>query len=129
MDLQLQRYDIIKAQIKYEGKGSVQVHERPYVIVSNPIGTRHATIITVMPLTSKIKKTNMPVHGCINANDENGLSSYSMALGEQLITISKDEVKEKLGSVTTKEEKKLIDRTCFNGLFYGTEYRLEEVRV
>lgn len=129
MDLQLQRYDIIKAQIKYEGKGSVQVHERPYVIVSNPIGTKHATIITVMPLTSKIKKTNMPVHGCINANDENGLSSYSMALGEQLITISKDEVKEKLGSVTTKEEKKLIDRTCFNGLFYGTEYRLEEVRV
>ena len=125
MDLQLQRYDIIKAQIKYEGKGSVQVHERPYVIVSNPIGTKHATIITVMPLTSKIKKTNMPVHGCINANDENGLSSYSMALGEQLITISKDEVKEKLGSVTTKEEKKLIDRTCFNGLFYGTEYRLE----
>lgn len=129
MDLQLQRYDIIKAQIKYEGKGSVQVHERPYVIVSNPIGTKHATIITVMPLTSKIKKTNMPVHGCINANDENGLSSYSMALGEQLITISKDEVKEKLGSVTTKEEKKLIDRTCFNGLFYGTEYRLEEVMV
>lgn len=129
MDLQLQRYDIIKAQIKYEGKGSVQVHERPYVIVSNPIGTKHATIITVMPLTSKIKKTNMPVHGCINANDENGLSSYSMALGEQLITISKDEVKEKLGSVTTKEEKKLIDRTCFNGLFYGTEYRLEEVDV
>ena len=129
MDLQLQRYDIIKAQIKYEGKGSVQVHERPYVIVSNPIGTKHATIITVMPLTSKIKKTNMPVHGCINANDENGLSSYSMALGEQLITISKDEVKEKLGSVTTKEEKKLIDRTCFNGLFYGTEYRLEEVRI
>lgn len=129
MDLQLQRYDIIKAQIKYEGKGSVQVHERPYVIVSNPIGTKMATIITVMPLTSKIKKTNMPVHGCINASNENGLSSYSMALGEQLITISKDEVKEKLGSVTTKEEKKLIDRTCFNGLFYGTEYRLEEVDV
>lgn len=128
MDLQLQRYDIIKAQIKYEGKGSVQVHERPYVIVSNPIGTKHATIITVMPLTSKIKKTNMPVHGCINANNENGLSSYSMALGEQLITISKDEVKEKLGAVVNKEEKRLIDKTCFNGLFYGTEYRLEEVR-
>lgn len=129
MDLQLQRYDIIKAQIKYEGKGSVQVHERPYVIVSNPIGTKHATIITVMPLTSKIKKINLPVHGCIDASNENGLTSYSMALGEQLITISKDEVKEKLGSVTTKEEKKLIDRTCFNGLFYGTEYRLEEVDV
>lgn len=124
--MDLQRYDIIKANIKYKG-GSVQTNERPYVIISNPIGTKHASIITVMPLTSKIKKTNMPVHGCINASNENGLSSYSMALGEQLITISKDEVKEKLGSITTKEEKRLVDRTCFNGLFYGTEYRLKEV--
>ena len=55
MDLQLQRYDIIKAEIKYKGMGSVQTNERPYVIISNPIGTKHATIITVMALTSKIK--------------------------------------------------------------------------
>lgn len=52
-----------------------------------------------------------------------------MALGEQLFTISKEEVKEKLGTVTSKEEKKLIDKACFNGLFYGTEYRLEEVNA
>ena len=69
--MDLQRYDIIKANVKYEG-GSVQTKERPYVIVSNPIGTKYATIITVMPLTSKIKKLNMPVHGCINADDKNG---------------------------------------------------------
>ena len=50
--MDLQRYDIIKANVKYEG-GSVQTKERPYVIVSNPIGTKHATIITVMPLLQK----------------------------------------------------------------------------
>lgn len=54
--MDLQRYDVIKAKIKYQGEGSVQTKERPYVIVSNPIGTKHATIITVMPLTSKIKR-------------------------------------------------------------------------
>lgn len=129
MDLQLQRYDIIKAEIKYKGMGSVQTNERPYVIISNPIGTKHATIITVMVLTSKIKKLNMPVHSCIHADNDNGLTEYSMALGEQLFTISKEEVKEKLGTVTSKEEKKLIDKACFNGLFYGTEYRLEEVNA
>jgi mRNA interferase MazF len=129
MDLQLQRYDIIKAEIKYKGMGSVQTNERPYVIISNPIGTKHATIITVMALTSKIKKLNMPVHSCIHADNDNGLTEYSMALGEQLFTISKEEVKEKLGTVTSKEEKKLIDKACFNGLFYGTEYRLEEVNA
>lgn len=127
--MDLQRYDIIKARIKYEGEGSVQAKERPYVIVSNPIGTKHATIITVMPLTSKIKKMNMPVHCCISADDNNGLSEYSMVLGEQIITISKDEVIERLGNVTNHNERKLIDKVCFNGLFFGTEYRLEEAKA
>lgn len=129
MDLQLQRYDIIKAKIKYEGEGSVQVKERPYVVISNPIGTKYATIITVMPLTSKIKKTNMPVHGCLEANGENGLQLYSMVMGEQIITISKTEVIEKLGTITSKEDRRMVDQTCFNGLFFGTEYRLEEARA
>lgn len=65
--MDIRKYDIIKANIKYEGSGSVQTKERPYVVVSNPVGTKHGTIITVMPLTSKIKKENMPVHGCIKA--------------------------------------------------------------
>ncbi len=125
--MDLQRYDIVKAKIKYKGNGSVQVKERPYVIVSNPIGTKRATIITVMPLTSKIKKTNMPVHGCIEANGENGLQLYSMVMGEQIITISKTEVTEKLGTVNKKEDRRIVDQTCFNGLFFGTGYRLEEV--
>lgn len=126
--MDLQRYDIIRAEIKYEG-GSVQTKERPYVIVSNPIGTKHGTIITVMPLTSKIKRKDMPVHRCICADSENGLSTYSMALGEQLFTISKQEVKELIGRVTDQKEKKMIDIACFNGLFYGTEYKLEEAKT
>ena len=126
--MDLHRYDIIKAKIKYEG-GSVQAKERPYVIVSNPIGTKYATIITVMPLTSKIKKTNMPVHGCLEASGENGLQLYSMVMGEQIITISKNEVIEKIGTVTDREDRKIVDQTCFNGLFFGTGYKLEEARV
>ena len=43
------------------------------------------------------------------------------------ITISKEEVINKLGTVTDEKEKKLIDKVCFNSLFFGTEYRLEEV--
>lgn len=125
--MELQRYDIVKAKIKYRGEGSVQVKERPYVIVSNPIGTKHATIITVMPLTSKIKKTNMPVHGCLEANGENGLQLYSMALGEQITTISKDEVISKIGTITDDKNKRMVDKVCFNSLFFGTDYKLEEV--
>lgn len=124
--MDLQRYDIIKAKINYEGN-SVQANERPYVIVSNPLGTKYAPIITVMPLTSKIKKTNMPCHGCIQANENNGLTLYSMALGEQITTISKDEVISKIGTITDDKNKRMVDKVCFNFLFFGTDYKLEEV--
>lgn len=127
--MDLQRYDIIKANIKYEGTGSVQTKERPYVVVSNPIGTKHGTIITVMPLTSKIKKENMPVHGCIKANNVNGLSFYSMVLGEQPVTISKDEIKEKLGTITNQKEKNMINKICYNTFFFGENINWEEVLV
>lgn len=124
--MDLQRYDIVKAKIKYES-GSVQSKERPYVIVSNPIGTRNATIITVMPLTSKIKKLGMPVHGCIEADQENGLSLFSMVLGEQPFTISKEEVIEKLGTVTDQKERNMINKVCFNTFFYGEHIDWQEV--
>lgn len=125
--MDIRRYDIIKANIKYEGSGSVQTKERPYVVVSNPVGTKHGTIITVMPLTSKIKKENMPVHGCIKANNINGLSLYSMILGEQPITISKDEVEEKFGMVTNQKEKNMINKICYNTFFFGENINWEEV--
>lgn len=125
--MDLQRYDVIKAKIKYQGEGSVQTKERPYVIVSNPIGTKHATIITVMPLASKIKKMDMPVHGCIDADKKNGLSLYSMVLGEQPQTISKNEVIDKLGTVTDYKERNMINKVCFNTFFYGEDINWKEV--
>ena len=125
--MDIRRYDIIKANIKYEGSGSVQTKERPYVVVSNPVGTKNGTIITVMPLTSKFKKENMPVHSCIKANNINGLSLYSMILGEQPITISKDEVEEKLGMVTNQKEKNMINKICYNTFFFGESINWKEV--
>ena len=125
--MDLQRYDIVRAKIKYEGMGSVQTKERPYVVVSNPIGTKNATIITVMPLTSKIKKINMPVHECICADNKNGLTENSMVLGEQPITISKNEIKAKIGTVTNQNDKNLINKVCFNTFFFGEDINWEEV--
>ena len=73
--MDLQRYDIVKVKIQYDN-GSTQHGVRPYVIISNPLGTKFGTIITVMPLTSKIKRTEMPVHSCIKANENNGLREH-----------------------------------------------------
>ena len=125
--MDLQRYDVIKAKIKYQGEGSVQTKERPYVIVSNPIGTKHATIITVMPLTSKIKKTNMPVHSCIDADENNGLTKYSMVLGEQIFTIDKRDVVEKWGNIDNEEDRLLVEKCFLANLFGKKKIRVEEL--
>ena len=75
--MELHRYDIIEAELDY-GTGSIQKKRRPYIIVSNEKGTTNASIITVMPLTHIIKKQHLPVHGCLQAESETGLSTYSM---------------------------------------------------
>ena len=52
-----------------------------------------------------------------------------MTLGEQIVTISKHEVKKKVGTITDRSEKRIIDQACFDGLFYGTDYRLEDANA
>ncbi len=47
----------------------------------------------------------MPFTRYLEANGENGLQLYSMVMGEQIITISKTEVTEKLGTVIKKKIK------------------------
>lgn len=123
--MELHRYDIIEAELDY-GSGSIQRKRRPYIIVSNEKGTTNATIITVMPLTS-VKKKRLPVHECLEARSETGLTRYSMILGEQPQTICKEEVIRKLGNVTDKTQRNNVNKVCFNTFFFGENINWEEV--
>ena len=123
--MELHRYDIIEAELDY-GNGSIQRKRRPYIIVSNEKGTTNATIITVMPLTS-VKKKRLPVHECLEARSETGLTKYSMILGEQPQTICKEEVIRKLGNVIDKTQRNNVNKVCFNTFFFGENINWEEV--
>lgn len=125
--MELHRYDVIEAEIKIEDSGSVQRKKRPYIIVSNESGTINAPIITIMPLTHVIKKRYLPVHECLEVDMDNKLDCYSMILGEQPQTISKKEIIRKIGSVKDKKQKNMVNKVCFNSLFYGEEINWEEV--
>lgn len=125
--MELHRYDVIEAEIKIEDSGSVQRKKRPYIIVSNEPGTINAPIITIMPLTHVIKKRYLPVHECLEVDMDNKLDCYSMILGEQPQTISKKEIIRKIGSVKDKKQKNMVNKVCFNSLFYGEEINWEEV--
>ena len=124
--MELHRYDVIEAELDY-GSGSIQKKRRPYIIVSNEKGTTSASIITVMPLTHIIKKQHLPVHGCLQAESKNGLSTYSMILGEQPQTICKGEVIRKLGNVSDKKQRNTVNKVCFNTFFFGEKINWKEV--
>lgn len=124
--MEFHRYDIIEAELSYTN-GHIQKKKRPYIIVSNEKGTTNASIITVMPLTHVIKKEHLPVHSCLQAESENGLSTYSMILGEQPQTICKEEVIRILGNVKNKKQRNVINKVCFNTFFYGENINWKEV--
>ena len=124
--MELHRYDIIEAELDY-GAGSIQKKKRPYIIVSNEMGTTNASIITVMPLTHIIKKKHLPVHSCLFAESETGLDCYSMILGEQPQTICKQEVIRKLGNVTDKKQRNSVIKVYFNTNFFREYIDWEEV--
>lgn len=126
--MELHRYDVIEAELKYRNKnGSIYQKKRPYVIVSNELGTKNSSIITVMPLTHIIKKQHMPVHECLHVDSDNGLDVYSMIAGEQPQTIDKDEVIRKLGRVTSQKQKNAINKVCYNSFFFGEHIKWGEV--
>jgi mRNA interferase MazF len=125
-DINLHRYDIVEAEINY-GSGSIQRHKRPYIVVSNELGTTRATIVTLMPLTTCTKKKDLPVHGCLETNNDNRLKTFSMVLGEQPLTVDKREVIRKIGNVKDKNQRNIINKICYNTFFFGENIDWNEV--
>jgi len=77
--------------VKFEGNGSVQSGWRPGVVFQNNIGNIHSPNVVVLPLTTSLKKRDMPTHVFIGAKDT-GLARDSMVLCENPQCIPKDEL-------------------------------------
>ena len=71
-------------------QGSVEHGVRPVLIVQNNVGNLLASTIIVVPLTTQIKKLNMPGHTILYKTD--GIAETSMALCEQITTIDKSQI-------------------------------------
>ncbi len=76
--------------------GSEQGGVRPVLVVQNDIGNRFSPTIIVAAITSQINKAKLPTHVEISAK-EYGLQKDSVILLEQLRTIDKKRLKEKIG--------------------------------
>ena len=76
--------------------GSEQGGVRPVLVVQNDIGNRYSPTVIAAAITSQINKAKMPTHIEISAQDY-GLSRDSVVLLEQVRTIDKKRLKEKIG--------------------------------
>lgn len=79
--------------------GSEQGGTRPVLIVQNDVGNKFSPTVIVAAITSQINKAKMPTHIEISANDF-GLAKDSVILLEQIRTIDKRRLKEKIGKLS-----------------------------
>lgn len=89
-------------------EGSEQGGVRPVVIIQNNTGNRFSTTVVVASITSKINKANLPTHVKLDKQECNNLDTYSMVMLEQIRTLSKTRLKEKIGRLS-KEEMDRVD--------------------
>lgn len=78
--------------------GSEQGGVRPVLIIQNDVGNRYSPTVIAAAITSQQDKTKLPTHIKINANGC-GLSRDSVVLLEQVRTIDKKRLKDKMGSL------------------------------
>ena len=79
--------------VRFTGAGSTQRGLRPAVIFQNNVGNRYSPNVTVLPLTSSIKKRAQDTHVFLPAA-KTGLLRDSMVLCENPVCIPKEELGE-----------------------------------
>lgn len=78
--------------------GSEQGGVRPVLIVQNNVGNRYSPTVIAAAITSQRDKTELPTHIKVSA-DGCGLARDSIVLLEQVRTIDKRRLKERMGSL------------------------------
>jgi mRNA interferase MazF len=76
--------------------GSEQGGVRPVLIVQNDVGNKYSPTVIAAAITSQINKAKLPTHIEISAQ-EYGLAKDSVILLEQIRTIDKKRIREKIG--------------------------------
>jgi len=76
--------------------GSEQGGVRPVLIVQNDVGNKYSPTVIASAITSQINKAKLPTHIELSAKDY-GLPKDSVILLEQIRTIDKKRLREKIG--------------------------------
>ena len=101
----IRRGDIYYADLR-PVVGSEQGGVRPVLIIQNDVGNRHSPTVICAAITSKMNKAKLPTHVEIKAKDY-GILKDSVILLEQVRTIDKSRLKEKVCHLNSEIQQKI----------------------
>ncbi len=116
MEASVKRGDIFYADLS-PVVGSEQGGTRPVLIVQNDTGNRHSPTVIAAAITSKINKNRLPTHIEVDARNY-GLARDSIILLEQIRTLDKRRLKERMGHLD-REAMDRVDRAI--SISFGLE--------
>ncbi len=100
--MNIRRGDIVWVEFR-SGNGHVQRGRRPCVVVSTDRVNRYASIINVIPGTTKLERKDNPVHLTVKKNDMSGfMGKDTLFLTEQITAVDIDQVLSKTGHLKEK---------------------------
>ena len=86
--------------------GSEQGGIRPVVIIQNDMGNKYSPTVIAAAITSQTGKNKLPTHIELDSG-MSGLKANSVVLAEQIRTIDKSRLKEKIGHI---EDNQIMDQ-------------------
>ena len=118
MDVTVKRGDIYYADLS-PVVGSEQGGVRPVLIVQNDMGNRFSPTVIAAAITSQKDKSRLPTHISVSSHDC-GLARDSVVLLEQIRTIDKRRLKERMGKLDDQSMTQ-VDRALSISFGLGAE--------
>ncbi len=101
----LKIYDIWLAEIPTAKDSHIQHGRRPVLVVSNNLANAHSPVITIVPLSSRVKKGRLPTHVMLS---DCGLPRASMALCEQVTAIDVSRLICRIGTMLPAKDQNAV---------------------
>ena len=89
------RYEDIPADVVGSEQGGI----RPVLIIQNDTGNRYSPTVIAAAITSQTGKARLPTHIALPVNESCGLNRDSIILLEQVRTLDKKRLRERMGHV------------------------------
>jgi len=121
--MNIRRGDIFYADLS-PVVGSEQGGVRPVLIVQNDIGNRFSPTVIAAAITSQREKSKIPTHIGLHAQNC-GLAKESIVLLEQIRTLDKKRLKEKMGKLDEISMERINQALSVS---FGLEPELQEPR-